>query len=141
MASILIVDDDLDGSEAVARMLRRSGHRAVCVPNGREALAMLTGALPDLVLLDVRMPEMDGITFLQVLRSYLRWQNLPVILLTAFAQGPHIGQAAKMNVTDVFCKGQYEFSDLLAAVDRLLRGNPKPPRSGWGPGTSAPPPA
>src|SRR3712207_4561440 len=48
MASILIVDDDQDGSEAVARVLRKSGHRAVCVPNGREALAMLTGALPDL---------------------------------------------------------------------------------------------
>jgi CheY-like chemotaxis protein len=141
MASILIVDDDLDGSDAVARVLRKSGHRAVSVPNGREALAMLTGALPDLVLLDVRMPEMDGITFLQVLRSYLRWQNLPVILLTAFAQGPHITQAAKLHVTDVFCKGQYEFSDLLAAVDRNLKGNPKPPHTGWGPGTAAPPPA
>ena len=141
MASILIVDDDLDGSEAVARMLRKSGHRAVCVPNGREALAMLTGALPDLVLLDVRMPEMDGLTFLQVLRSYLRWQNLPVILVTAFPQGPHIAQAAKMNVTDVFCKGQYEFRDLLVAADRLLGGKGTARPTGWGPGTAAPPPA
>ena len=141
MASILIVDDDLDGSEAVARALRKSGHRAVCVPNGREALAMLTGALPDLVILDVRMPEMDGITFLQVLRSYLRWQHLPVILLTAFSQGPHIAQAAKMNVNEVFCKGQYEFRDLLASVDRNVGGSKSAPQAGWRPGTSTPPPA
>src|SRR5687767_3938976 len=130
MASILIVDDDLDGSEAVARMLRKAGHRVVCAPNGREALALLTGALPDLVLLDVRMPELDGIGFLHVLRSYLRWQHLPVILLTAYAEGPHIKEAAEMGADTVFRKGEIDFDQLLTSVEEHLRDDSYP-RTPW----------
>ncbi len=120
MSSVLIVDDDLDGSEPVARYLRRAGHRVVCAPNGREALALLTGALPDVVVLDVRMPEMDGMTFLGVLRSYLRWQDMPVVLLTAYADGPHIQQAERLGATDVFKKGSVELEDLAACIQRRL---------------------
>ena len=126
MASILIVDDDPDGAEPVARFLRRSGHRVVCSPNGREALSLLTGALPDLVILDMRMPEMDGVGFLHVLRSYLRWQNLLVIIVTAYAEGPHIKEAAEMGVETVFKKGDIDFAHLLAAVDEHLRGDSYP---------------
>src|SRR4051794_16906640 len=121
MSTILIVDDDLDSAEIVAKALRRSGHRAMCAPNGREALALLTGALPDLIILDMRMPEMDGLTFLQVLRSYLRWQQLPVIVLTAYAEGPHIQQAVNLDATEVFRKGQLDLNELVAAVEDQLR--------------------
>ena len=125
MSSVLIVDDDLDGVEPVARFLRRSGHRVVCAPNGREALSLLTGALPDVVVLDMRMPEMDGMTFLGVLRSYLRWQDMPVVLLTAYADGPHIQQAKQLGATDVFKKGSVELEELAACIQRRV-GKDKP---------------
>jgi CheY-like chemotaxis protein len=130
MASILIVDDDPDGSEPVARFLRKSGYRVVTVPNGREALSMLTGALPDLIILDMRMPEMDGAMFLEVLRSYLRWQHVPVIILTAYPEGPHIDEAARLNANEVFRKGQLNFEELLASVERHLRKEHYP-AGGW----------
>src|SRR3954454_8572244 len=120
MSSVLIVDDDLDGSEPVARFLRRAGYRVICAPNGREALALLTGALPDVVLLDVRMPEMDGMTFLSVLRSYLRWQDMPVVLLTAYPDGPHIQQAMQLGATEVFKKGSFELEELATCIQRRV---------------------
>src|SRR5687767_318801 len=75
VANVLIVDDDLDGCEPVARALERMGHRVACAPNGREALAALVanGNPVELVILDIRMPQMDGMKLLEVMRSYLRW--------------------------------------------------------------------
>src|SRR5437868_5941207 len=82
MANILIVDDDADARESLAVLLRDSGHTATCVPNGREALARVLADVPDVVLLDLLMPDMDGPSFLEVVRSYLRIQSLPVVVFT-----------------------------------------------------------
>src|SRR5438045_6793484 len=90
MAYVLVVDDEPDSSEFVERFLEREGHRTTIVPNGREALAALINGRPDAMVLDVRMPQMDGIALLEVLRSYLRWTKLPVILLTAHANEDQI---------------------------------------------------
>lgn len=128
MASILIVEDDLDGGNAMAGILNKLGHRAICVPNGREALAMLAGAKPDLILLDVRMPEMDGATFLQVLRSYLRWQDIPVIIVTALPAGPELDRAVRLGVREVLRKGTFTYDDLPAVISRSLPDLPPPAR-------------
>ena len=120
MASILLVDDDLDGSSALLRFLIKAGHRAIAVPNGREALAMLASGRPDLILLDIRMPEMDGVMFLQVLRSYLRWQDIPVIVVTALPEGLELDRVRKYNVKAVFRKSEYKFEELMAVADQAL---------------------
>ena len=57
MASILLVDDDVDGSDVLARLLRKSGHQVTLVPNGRKALAALGNGNHDIVLLDSRRPS------------------------------------------------------------------------------------
>src|SRR4051812_17057579 len=98
VASVLVVDDDIDGCDAVVRFLAKAGHTTRCVPNGREALIALTSLTPDVVILDMRMPEMDGITFLEVIRCYLRWSYLPVIVLSALSDGPMIDRAEQMGV-------------------------------------------
>jgi len=82
MATLLVVDDDIDGREAPCRFLETKGHHVTCVSNGKEALGAVIAAIPELVILDLFMPEMDGAGFLQVIRSYLRLQSLPVVVLT-----------------------------------------------------------
>ena len=72
LRKILLVDDDADSCEAMARMLRLSGHEASCSGNGRQALADVIARPPDFAVVDVRMPEMGGVEFVSVLRSYLR---------------------------------------------------------------------
>jgi CheY-like chemotaxis protein len=117
MPHVLIVDDDCDGSEAVARFLRRAGHQIECVPNGREAMRALLESKPDAVVLDVRMPEMDGLTLLEVLRSYLRWSHLPVIVLSAFITPEQSDRAQELDVEYIFHKGKFSLRQLGAAVD------------------------
>jgi CheY-like chemotaxis protein len=120
MAAVLVVDDDPDGCEAVMRALRKSGKAVRTAPNGREALAaLIDAATPDVVVLDVRMPEMDGLQFLEVIRSYLRWSHLPVVLLTAFADPAVLERVEELGVKHVFVKANYQMSELLACVEEL----------------------
>lgn len=120
MGCVLIVDDDPDAAEMTAQYLRKAGHRVRSVPNGREALASLSEEIPDVAILDVRMPEMDGITFLEVMRCYLRWETVPVILITGFPDDPRLSRAHKLGIKKVFTKADFQLSDLLSCVRENL---------------------
>lgn len=117
MASVLVVDDDLDSRDVVARFLKRAGHRVRCVGNGREALAAMGDDTPDVIVLDAKMPEMDGVSFLEVMRCYLRWQSLPVLFVTAYPEGLHIRRGMELGVRKTFLKSNYELRDLLAYIE------------------------
>jgi len=137
VANILVIDDDPDAADLVARMMRRAGHSVEFAPNGRVGIKRLSGALPDLVLLDMRMPEMDGASFLEVLRSYLRWQDVPVILVTAYPEDPGVMQAAELGASEVFRKGKLDLHELLATVEEKLRGRVGPIHFAPSPSTHA----
>jgi len=80
----MIVDDTEVVRRAMAALLRHDGHRTVCAANGVEALSRIhEGTRPDLVLLDVEMPEMDGLTALQRLRHEPRTSHTPVVMMTS----------------------------------------------------------
>lgn len=125
MADVLIVDDDPDTRELVTRVLTRGGHTVRCVPGGREALRALLAGTPDFVVLDVLMPGMDGITLLEVIRSYLKWVAVPVAILTAYPEEPRLGPVAALGVTHVFAKGKFDLYDLLRCVDEAT-ARPQP---------------
>lgn len=120
MANVLLVDDDDDSRDAVARYLQKSRHVVRSARNGREALIAVATSLPDVIILDAMMPEMNGLEFLQVIRSYLRWASLPVVLLTAYPQGPHIDRAEDLGVKRIFFKPDYRLDDLLQCVHQLM---------------------
>jgi two-component system KDP operon response regulator KdpE len=121
MGSVLIIDDEPDSREAVSRFLTKAGYSVRSAPNGRDALMALATTLPDVIVLDMLMPEMDGVTFLGVVRSYLNWSNLPVIVLTAYPDGPHIDRARDYGVKRIFRKADYRLNDLLACIEELVR--------------------
>ena len=116
MASILIVDDAVDACEPLQKFLERAGHTVACVPNGRDALAAVIAHPPDAVVLDLLMPEMDGPSFLEICRSYLRLQHLPVVVLTAITDGPLIDRVRNAKVGDILVKGKATHQDILDAV-------------------------
>ena len=116
MATILIVDDDADNREILARLMERDGHTVVCACSGKQAIDLLVGSNPSLVLLDIRMPGMDGIEFLGVIRSYRRWQNLPVIVLSGLPEDDR-ERAGKYGVRHVLQKGSLDF----AGIRQLIR--------------------
>jgi CheY-like chemotaxis protein len=80
---ILLVEDDEPTRETTRDLVVRHGFAVVEAANGREALDRLAEGLPDLILLDLLMPEMDGFEFLDEVRRRPAWRNVPVIVLTA----------------------------------------------------------
>ena len=125
MASLLVVDDDVDGREALCRFLGHAGHRVECVSNGKEALMSVLAHPPDLVILDLFMPEMDGGNFLEVTRSYLRLQSLPVIVLTGLPDSPMVERARHLRVNSIFVKGKATPEEILKAVQDELHRLPR----------------
>jgi CheY-like chemotaxis protein len=129
MASVLLVDDDYDASEAVALYLRRGGHDVEHVANGRDALTAVLRELPDVVVLDLRMPEMDGLDFLQVIRSYLRFSSLPVVLSTAYLNAESERRARGLGVATIFEKHKSGPDELLRWIGENVAAGEKQPRS------------
>ncbi len=82
-AKILIVDDDATMVNLLSTLLELDGFQPVKALSGREALDLIKADLPDLVLLDIMMPEMDGFEVLSIIREDPKTEKLPVIMLTA----------------------------------------------------------
>jgi len=120
MAKLLIVDDNADMCESLATLFQESGYTVNCVPNGREALSHILADLPDVVLLDLVMPEMDGPSFLEVVRSYLRIQSLPVVVLTALSESPLINRARALKVNSILLKGKATPDEIKKAVEEAI---------------------
>lgn len=80
--TILIVDDVPTCRELVGHCLRSAGYRVLCAADGREALRILEDHSPDLILLDMAMPRLDGLELLKEIRRSPQWRDLPVILFT-----------------------------------------------------------
>jgi two-component system response regulator (stage 0 sporulation protein F) len=121
MAHVLVVDDEGDSREFVARFLQRMGHQVSTAQDGRDALRQLLGQKPDVVVLDVRMPELDGVGLLEVMRSYLRWHALPVVIVSAHATGDEIDRARRMGVRHVLHKAVFKLEELSGAIDDATR--------------------
>jgi DNA-binding response OmpR family regulator len=80
---VLVVDDDDVLRGNVARMLEREGWTVMEARNGRAALAVFDEAIPEAIVLDLVMPEMDGFEFLAEFRRHAEWRDIPVIVMTA----------------------------------------------------------
>ena len=122
MASLLIVDDDRDGRVALCEFLQRQGHRVAGVPGGRAALKSFLAHVPDLLILDLLLPDMDGDGLLQAVRSGLKLWSLPVVVLTGLPDGPIADRARELRVDAVLTKASATFEDILGAVEDALHG-------------------
>lgn len=119
MKKVLVVDDQADCSEPMARLLGLCGFEAGIAADGRAALEMLSGFGPDLVLLDLAMPGMDGFEFLRALRGIPQWTGLSVIVFTAFYNDQMHTGLRLLGVNDVFSKGQTDFDVLISRISEI----------------------
>ena len=117
MPTILVIDDAALARELITKHLEHEGFRAIAAKNGREAWAMMYHETPDLVLLDLMMPEMDGVTLLGMIRRNARWRDLPVVVLTGADDRDHlITKAWALGVSDLIPKSTFGVDDLLSRV-------------------------
>jgi DNA-binding response OmpR family regulator len=116
-ASVLVIDDDPDIRGLLRELLGRAGYEVVDSSNGREGLRALYGSAPDLVLLDVSMPEMDGWQTLERIRDV---SDVPVIMLTARTAELEKVRGLKAGADDYVTK-PFGRQELLARVEAHLR--------------------
>jgi DNA-binding response OmpR family regulator len=111
---VLVVDDERSILNILRIKLRVAGYEVITASGGLEALALVDSASPDIMLLDIIMPDIDGFQVLQDLRSC---SNLPVI---AFSARPEYAQKALCLGASDFLSKPFDVEDLVARIERLL---------------------
>jgi CheY-like chemotaxis protein len=128
---ILIVDDQKDTGSALERLLRYAGHESISVTTGAEALAMLHVRKPALLVLDVNMPEMDGLTVLRTIKEHDELKDVPVVMYSADTHPETMLQAKRLGAVDFLVKGSVGFDELVARLSELA-GEPEKVEQGGG---------
>jgi CheY-like chemotaxis protein len=118
--SILIVEDDPNMREILCRQLEKDNLRTIEVENGYQALEAIANEVPQLIISDLMMPEMDGFELIDRLREHEQWCSIPVIVLTAKELTSTELEILQGQATKIFQKGAYERQVLLEEVNYLL---------------------
>jgi CheY-like chemotaxis protein len=126
MARVLIVEDDPDICEVLQVLLSRSGHEASVAANGVTGLDAVTGKQPDVILLDLAMPFMDGVRVLRILKADRRFRTTPVIVITASVDPERLQSAREAGAADVIAKPWLD-GQIEAAVEKTLRAARRSP--------------
>lgn len=116
---ILIVDDDPDALALISMILRRDGLDPIAVESGPKALAFLAHDVPDLIILDVMMPQMDGIQVCQLIRQDSRTANVPVVMLTARSATANQVEGLMAGADDYLVKPSSR-QELIASIRATL---------------------
>ncbi|MBU2044631.1 MAG: response regulator [Candidatus Omnitrophica bacterium] len=120
--SILIIEDEQLITKSLSRLLKKEGYNVAITNSGREALEKIRNEDFDLIVSDIRMPDLDGIETIKEIRKYLagcQKPAVPEVLITGYADEEKYQQALELKVADYIYK-PFDISDFLEAVKRNL---------------------
>jgi signal transduction histidine kinase/CheY-like chemotaxis protein/Skp family chaperone for outer membrane proteins len=120
-AAVLIVDDDPAMRDMTGRLLRREGWTVAEAADGRSGLQRLQERTPDVIILDLLMPEFDGFHFMNEVRQHPEWRPIPIVVVTAKDITEEDRSRLNDYVKSVLRKGAYQRSELLVAVHEQIR--------------------
>lgn len=120
-ATVLVVDDSITIRKVTARLLERHHFQSLTAKDGLDALALLQETVPDLILLDIEMPRMDGFELAAHVRNDPRLQAVPIIMITSRSGEKHRRRAEEIGV-DRYIGKPYQEADLLGHIHDLLQG-------------------
>lgn len=116
---VMVVDDSLTVRRVTQRLLVREGYQVVLAKDGIDALEQLQSITPDVMLVDIEMPRMDGFDLTRNVRSDSRTHHIPIIMITSRTADKHRNYAAELGVNEYFGK-PYREDDLLAAISGFV---------------------
>ena len=117
--TVMIIEDEEDAAELFAEMMRVSGYRIVKTSKSAPAIEMMTAEKPDVILLDIMMPEISGLDILRLMRSDPALANIPVVVITAKGMPADIKNGMEAGASTYLTK-PVGFLDLKEAVERAL---------------------
>jgi DNA-binding response OmpR family regulator len=129
VASIVVVEDDPDISDLIAHYLQKAGHDVTRLTTGTEVMPRLRAAIPDLVILDLMLPGMDGLLVCQAMRADSATATIPIIMLTA--RGDEADRIAGLELgADDYVTKPFSAKELVARVAARLRRHGSLPPAG-----------
>jgi DNA-binding response OmpR family regulator len=117
---ILIVEDDPFIRDIYQVKFSQEGFAVIMADNGVEALKKLEQSAPDIILLDIIMPYMDGIETLKNIKSNENWKKIPIIMLTNISEKIKVNESEEYGVNDYLIKSQFTPSEVVGKVNALL---------------------
>lgn len=119
MKKILIVDDEKDIVETLAFMLKTKGFECICAYDGEEGLNLAKNSNPNLIILDVMMPKINGYKICRLLKFDNKYKDIPIIMVTARSQDEDkiIGEETGANE---YITKPFEFSEVLEKINKYL---------------------
>lgn len=117
---ILVIDDEKLVVESLKKLLKREGYEVNIAKNGAEAMARIKESDFDLIVSDIRMPDINGIEIVKKIREYLKQNGkspVPEILITGYASEENMEEAEKLNVADYIHK-PFNIKDFLDVIKR-----------------------
>jgi len=125
----MVVDDSITVRRVTQRLLERYNMKVITAKDGVDALATLQESVPDVMLLDIEMPRMDGYELAQHMRNDERFRNIPIIMITSRTGEKHRNRAMEIGVNKYLGK-PYQESELLENIQELV-GSFSPQRTRW----------
>ncbi|HEV2111597.1 MAG TPA: response regulator, partial [Gammaproteobacteria bacterium] len=125
----MVVDDSITVRRVTQRLLERYNMRVITAKDGVDALALLQENTPDVMLLDIEMPRMDGYELAQHMRNDERFKKIPIIMITSRTGEKHRNRAMEIGVNKYLGK-PYQESELLENIQELV-GTFNPQRTSW----------
>ena len=123
---LLLIEDEPDTAELVKLIMQEKGYQVVHAGDGHEALNKVASMPPpSLVLLDIQLPHVDGVTILERIRATPDWRDVPVVLLTAVVDPLCIHEAVSLKVQDYVLK-PFKRDSLLRCIERTLTPPARP---------------
>jgi CheY-like chemotaxis protein len=118
---VLLVEDDAALAQMYRVKLERDGYTVQVAGDGEEALGLLNGQLPDLIFLDVRLPRMDGLTFLERIRGMDRTKNIPVVIVSNYSEEELVSRGIQLGALEYLIKSQTTPGQLSQGVPDWTR--------------------
>ena len=118
---VLLVEDDVALAQMYRVKLERDGYTVQVAGDGEEALELLARELPDLIFLDVRLPRMDGLTFLEAVRATERTQNIPVVIVSNYSEEELVSRGLQLGALEYLVKSQTTPGQLSQGVPDWTR--------------------
>lgn len=124
--SVLIVDDDAGCGRLLALLVRQLGYHADYVESGNKALNYLSNRRPDLVILDIMMPDLDGVEVLRRVRRDPHTARVPVVIFSALADPQLTQRVQREGANDYWVKASMDFKEIERRIQAYLPGS-RPP--------------
>lgn len=116
---ILVIDDSNTNIVLLESLLERNGYNVSSALNAREGIKTISNKIPDLIYLDLVMPELNGLDFLRILRNNKSWKDIPVVILSAISDRETIKESRELGVTEYITK-PLNINKIISLTNSLL---------------------